>query len=101
VTPALASWAEIPLAVVMIGGTWYAVWSRLRPRPQAEHDDSPRGVGARFIQLIAVLVILPLIGILTLEGKLSGETAGSLIGVAVGYTLSGIERAVPSNKTKG
>ena len=95
-TTALASWAEVPLGLVMIGGTGYALWSRLRGKAQP-----PRGVGARLIQLIALLVIVPLVGILALEKVLSGETAGSLIGVAIGYTLSGIERAVPSNRTKG
>ena len=83
--------AEIALALVMVMGVGYAMWSHMRP-------GSPKGVGARFIQLIALLVILPLVGILALEGKLSGETAGSLLGVAIGYTLSGIERAVPSRR---
>lgn len=91
----LGSWAEVALALVIVGGPGYALWSRLRDKAQP-----PRGVGARLIQLTALLIILPLVGILTLEGKLSGETAGALIGVAIGYTLSGIERAVPSNKTK-
>ena len=86
-------WPEIALAAVMVLGTGCVLWSRLRDK-----TTGPHGVGARLIQLIALLIILPLIGILALEGKLSGDTAGALIGVAVGYTLSGIERAVPSNK---
>ena len=94
------SWAEVALALVMIGGTGYAIWSRMRPRREDEAEGSPRGVGARFIQLIALLVILPLTGILSLEGKLSGEATASLIGVAIGYTLSGIEKAVPSKPSK-
>jgi len=89
-TPATL-WAEIALASVMVIGVGSAMWSRMRP-------GSLKGVGARFIQLIALLVILPLIGILAMEGKLSGETAGSLIGVAIGYTLGGIERAISSRR---
>jgi hypothetical protein len=92
----LGPWAEVGLALVMVIGTGYTLWSRLRDKAQP-----PRGVGARVIQLIALLVILPLVGILALEGKLSGDTAGALIGVAIGYTLSGIERAVPSNQKNG
>jgi hypothetical protein len=62
-------WAEAALAVLMVIGTGLAIWSRVRPA-------SSKGVRARFIQLIALLVILPLVGILALEGKLSGETGG-------------------------
>jgi len=70
-------WAEGAFALVMAGGAFYAIWSRLRPK--CPSDKSPKGIGVRFIQLVAVLVILPLIGILTLEGKLTGEVAGALI----------------------
>jgi len=49
------------------------------------------------IQLIGVLRLIPIVALMTLEGKLNQETGGALIGVALGYTLSGIEKAVPKN----
>ena len=96
----VGQWSEIALASVMSCGTGYAVWSRMRQRREAQGDKSPSGVGARFIQLIALLVILPLTGILALEGKLSADATASLLGVAIGYTLSGIEKAVPSKRNR-
>ena len=84
------------LLLVMIVAPARIIWGRFRAKKA--DDKSPRGVGVRIIQLVSLFVFGPLIGILTIEGKLTGETAGALIGVAIGYTLSGVERAVPSNR---
>lgn len=89
-----ACWIELGLVTVMIAGPLYVLRSRFRD--QSTGDTSPRGLGVRVIQLVGLFLLFPLVGILTLEGKLGGETAGALIGVAIGYSLSGIEKAVPS-----
>jgi hypothetical protein len=80
---------EFPLLVLMIFGPFTIIGSRMSP------DGNVKGIGARVIQLISLIVLLPLAGILALEGILSGDSAGALIGVAIGYTLSGIEKPVP------
>lgn len=95
---------EFGFLSIMILGPGIVVYSRARK--QTAGETSPRGVGARVIQLVSALLFGPLIGILTLEGRISGETAGALLGVALGYTLSGVEKAVPKNdrsknQTKG
>jgi hypothetical protein len=67
-------------------------------KAKGKDDQSPAGIGVRVIQLISLLVLVPLIGVLCLEGRLSGETTGALLGVAIGYTLSGLEKPVPRSK---
>ncbi len=89
-------WIDAGLLVIMLAAPTRIVWARFR-KPD---NQSPRGSGVRTIQLVATFLLVPLIGILTLEGQLKGETAGALIGVAIGYTLSGVEKAVPSNDKK-
>ena len=42
------------------------------------------GPPSRMIQLIAILILAPLIAILGLEGSLSGEGTGTLLGTIVG-----------------
>ncbi len=83
-------WIEWGLAVLMLVGPLYVLYGRF-------HSQPTMGVGARMIQLVALLLLVPLIGILALEGKLGGDTTSGLLGVAIGYTLSGVEKAVPSN----
>ncbi len=90
------SFVEIALALAMVAIPSLIIWGRNKARDK--EDDSPRGFGVRVIQLLALFLLVPMIGILTLEGKISGETAGALFGVAVGYTLSGIGNPVPSKK---
>lgn len=92
----LTGMIEVGLLIVMFVVPGLVVWSRVRKH---ESDGaSPRGIGVRVIQLVSLFLFTPLIGILALEGKISGETVGSLIGVAIGYILSGVERAVPHEK---
>jgi len=49
-----------------------------------------KGIGARIIQFTGVLLVVPLIGILALEGVLESQTTGTVIGALLGYLLSGI-----------
>jgi hypothetical protein len=58
-------------------------------------QEGPRGIGVRMIQLIALLVLIPIIAVLAIEGYLSGEGTGTLFGAIVGYALGGITAPVP------
>jgi hypothetical protein len=49
-----------------------------------------KSIGARAIQFMAVVTLLPVIVILALEKVLDGQTIGTLIGGLTGYLLSGI-----------
>lgn len=49
-----------------------------------------KSIGARIIQLSAVVMLIPVILILGLEKIFEGATLGTLIGGIVGYLLSGI-----------
>ncbi len=49
-----------------------------------------KGIGARIIQFAGVILVVPLIGILALEGVLEAQTTGTVIGALLGYLLSGI-----------
>jgi len=46
--------------------------------------------GARTIQLLTVIFIIPLIGILSLSNHLENQTTATLIGALTGYLLSGL-----------
>ena len=49
-----------------------------------------KGIGARVIQFISISFLIPTVIILAIEGILSGETVGTLLGGIAGYVLSGI-----------
>ncbi len=49
-----------------------------------------KGLSARSIQFIAVVMLVPGIVVLALEKILEGATVGTLIGGLTGYLLSGI-----------
>ena len=57
------------------------------------------GIGVRMIQLIAVLILAPLITVLGLESILSAEGTGTLLGTIVGYALGGITSPVPKDSS--
>lgn len=61
---------------------------------------SKKGVGARTIQIIGVLLIVPLIGILSLYEVLEKQTTATLIGALTGYLLSGVGSYKPSKKSE-
>ncbi|KUZ24671.1 hypothetical protein WI32_33130 [Burkholderia ubonensis] len=58
-------------------------------------------IGARVIQLVAVVMLIPVILILALERILDGATLGTLIGGIVGYLLSGISEFDRSRNNEG
>ena len=92
-------WIEIPLALVAVVGPLLVVVLRLFCTKKTTHKDGSVdqrswGIGVR---MIGVLRLIPIVALMTLEGKRNQETGGALIGVALGYTLSGIEKAVPKN----
>ncbi|MBO2984105.1 hypothetical protein [Burkholderia pseudomallei] len=60
-----------------------------------------RAIGARVIQLVAVVMLVPVILILALEKILDGATLGTLIGGIVGYLLSGISEFDRSRNNEG
>lgn len=64
----------------------------------AERVYSEKGTGARAIQLLGVLLIIPLIGILALHNVLEKQTTATIIGALTGYLLSGVGSYEPSNK---
>lgn len=49
-----------------------------------------KGIGARVIQFVAVVLIIPTILILSVREILNPETIATLIGGLLGYLLSGI-----------
>jgi hypothetical protein len=63
-----------------------------------ERTSTGRGIGVRVIQLATVLLVMPIILILALEGILDNQTTAALIGAIVGYILSGIGKDEPSKK---
>ncbi|MEN8107353.1 MAG: hypothetical protein ABFS22_05030 [Pseudomonadota bacterium] len=85
-------WVRIGIKVVaglvMLGGIAGIFWERITTR---------RGIGVRIIQLSTVLLVMPTILILALEGILENQTTAALIGTIVGYVLSGIGKDEPSN----
>src|SRR5438132_154604 len=59
-----------------------------------------KGLGARAIQLLAVIFVIPAILILALEKFLTAETVATLFGTLIGYLLSGIGRFKPRQTSK-
>jgi hypothetical protein len=55
--------------------------------------------GARAIQFVIAVNVLPLVGFLALECKLSNEGVGTILGVIIGYTLLGVLKRGPWGKT--
>ena len=48
------------------------------------------GIGARFIQLVCVVLIVPAIVILAIQKILTADVVATLFGAITGYVLSGI-----------
>ena len=55
-------------------------------RKQGGEDQGARGIGWQFIRWTVLVISLPIIGVLALNGLLSGEAA-ALIGSAMGYAF--------------
>lgn len=54
--------------------------------------DPPKGLGKRFIQLMSVVLILPIIAILSILGIIEAQLLGGLLGAIIGYTLSDLAK---------
>ena len=67
--------------LVMLGGVVGIFWERIR---------GDRGIGVRIIQFLTVILLIPTLLILALEGLLEQQTVATLLGAVVGYILSGI-----------
>jgi hypothetical protein len=82
---------ELVLAGLMVIGTLGVMIHRFK---------TGMGLGARAIQFIAVVLIVPSIVILSLEKVLSPETTATLFGAITGYLLSGIGEYKPPLSSK-
>ena len=91
---------EGSLCVVAIVGPLLVISARLYlkkriTKPDGTVEERAWGIGVRMIQLIAILLLIPVIVILGLEEVLSKEGIGTLLGTIVGYALGGIVNPVP------
>ena len=69
------------LLVIAVAGAIGGVWNRLK---------IGKGIGLRFIQYLVLTVLVPVIVILSLEGRISQEMTGAIAAAAVGAVLAGI-----------
>ena len=97
-------WIEFPLLVLAILGPLIIIVLRLKIKRKITEKEmtieEPKGIGVRMIQLIALLILVPVISILALECRLTGEGTGTILGTIVGYALGGITSAVPKRSGK-
>lgn len=56
----------------------------------AERWRSRKGLGVRTIQILSILLVVPTLIVLSVEGKVEGESIMALLGTIVGFTLSGL-----------
>ncbi|MGA2965286.1 MAG: hypothetical protein ABSD64_03670 [Terriglobales bacterium] len=85
------NWLELAFVV------WGFVATILVIAERIYRDKSP---GARAIQYAVAVNILPLVGFLALECKLSSEGVGTILGVIIGYTLPGVLKHGPWGGSK-
>jgi len=67
------------LLVIAVAGAVGGVWNRLK---------LGKGIGVRFIQYLGLTVLVPIIVILSLEGRISQEMTGAIAAAAVGAVLA-------------
>jgi hypothetical protein len=72
---------EVSLIVVAVAGAIGGIWNRIQLN---------KGIGVRFIQYLGLTVLVPIIAILSLEGRVSQEMTGAVAATAVGAVLAGI-----------
>jgi hypothetical protein len=70
----------IAIAVIATAG---GVWNRIK---------LSRGIGVRFIQYLGIAVLVPLIAVLSLEGRISQEMTGAIAIAAIGGVLASVGR---------
>lgn len=88
-------WIEFPLCILSVLGTLLVITARLFVRQRVIDKDGnvkegPRGIGSRMIQLIALLLIVPVVVLLAFEGSVTAELTGTLLGSIIGYTLGSL-----------
>lgn len=87
---------EVAILLVPLVCCPLILYMRLKYERTAENKIvKPKGIGVRLIQLMAVLVIIPIAGVLSLEDKLTPEGAGILFGAMAGFALAGVRDPVP------
>jgi hypothetical protein len=74
-------WMDMLLILVALAGIVLAFIHRIKTR---------MGFGLRFIQVLAVVTLVPFVAILGLEGKISAEV-GTLLGTVAGFCLGGLK----------
>ena len=77
----IASWIQLIAAAMLPIGFIGLMIQRVH---------SGKALGARVIQFIGVVMVLPVILILSLRGILKPDAVGPLLGAFVGYLLSGL-----------
>jgi len=78
-------WIQIIFAIIPIIGILLAFKHR-------SLGDKPKGIGIRFIQLVSVILLVPVILILAMQGIIEKQLLGGLLGTVIGYTLSGLAK---------
>ncbi len=76
---------------------FYGIWKVFN-----ERKESGRGLGARSIQLLALIILTLSIVILSLANVLKPDTTGTLLAALIGYILSGLgkeDKKPKGNKT--
>lgn len=89
-------WIEFPLCFLAIAGPLSVVVARLFMKTTTEKDGviktAPRGIGSRVTQLVSLLLIVPIVALLAIEGAITVELTGTLLGSIIGYTLGSLTR---------
>lgn len=74
-------WIGLIAVLIMAGGLYGIYYLAIKQNAT---------IGVKDIRLLAVVFVLPLLLILGISGVIHTETIGTLLGVVVGYVLSGI-----------
>lgn len=72
---------EGTLLGVVVVGIVGGIWNRIKLN---------KGIGVRFIQYLGLTVLVPIIAILSLEGRISIEMTGAVAAAAVGAVLASL-----------
>lgn len=88
-------YVEIPLCALAVFGPLLVVGARLYVKIKKTDErgnvtEAPRGIGSRMIQLISLLILVPVVALLALEGSVTAELSGTLLGSIIGYTLGSL-----------
>ena len=79
----LKTWVVLIFSLIPIIGILLAFANRRRTN---------KGIGKRFIQLVSVILILPIIVVLSIYGVIENQLLGGLLGTIIGYTLSDLAK---------